>query len=121
MGTSTFSEYTVVHEQSVAKVDMNAPLDKVSTAVRALAAVRLRAAHEHFTVAAYGKQEPECAGVRVSDAPRLCLQSTQLQAATTAHARTCPLPVRANAALLPPAAEISATTEHIHGKACLTP
>ncbi|KAG2484252.1 hypothetical protein HYH03_016897 [Edaphochlamys debaryana] len=29
MGTSTFSEYTVVHEQSVAKVDVNAPLDKV--------------------------------------------------------------------------------------------
>ncbi|GLI64603.1 hypothetical protein VaNZ11_007910 [Volvox africanus] len=29
MGTSTFSEYTVVHEQSVAKIDMSAPLDKV--------------------------------------------------------------------------------------------
>jgi len=29
MGTSTFSEYTVVHEQSVAKVDPSAPLDKV--------------------------------------------------------------------------------------------
>eukprot|EP00198_Chlamydomonas_reinhardtii_P004598 XP_001693934.1 formaldehyde dehydrogenase [Chlamydomonas reinhardtii] len=29
MGTSTFSEYTVVHEQSVAKIDVNAPLDKV--------------------------------------------------------------------------------------------
>ena len=29
MGTSTFSEYTVVHEQSVAKIDMKAPLDKV--------------------------------------------------------------------------------------------
>ena len=29
MGTSTFSEYTVVHEQSVAKVDPKAPLDKV--------------------------------------------------------------------------------------------
>ncbi|PNH11763.1 Alcohol dehydrogenase class-3, partial [Tetrabaena socialis] len=31
MGTSTFSEYTVVHEQSVAKIDMAAPLDKVRT------------------------------------------------------------------------------------------
>lgn len=29
MGTSTFSEYTVVHEQSVAKIDPLAPLDKV--------------------------------------------------------------------------------------------
>lgn len=29
MGTSTFSEYTVVHEVSVAKVDKKAPLDKV--------------------------------------------------------------------------------------------
>jgi S-(hydroxymethyl)glutathione dehydrogenase/alcohol dehydrogenase len=29
MGTSTFSEYTVVHEQSVALVDPSAPLDKV--------------------------------------------------------------------------------------------
>ncbi|KXZ53335.1 hypothetical protein GPECTOR_7g1229 [Gonium pectorale] len=29
MGTSTFSEYTVVHEQSVAKVDPAAPLEKV--------------------------------------------------------------------------------------------
>lgn len=29
MGTSTFSEYTVVHEQSVAKIDSSAPLDKV--------------------------------------------------------------------------------------------
>ncbi|KAG1665416.1 hypothetical protein FOA52_005758 [Chlamydomonas sp. UWO 241] len=29
MGTSTFSEYTVVHEQSVAKIDKAAPLDKV--------------------------------------------------------------------------------------------
>ncbi|GLC34829.1 hypothetical protein PLESTB_001168700 [Pleodorina starrii] len=29
MGTSTFSEYTVVHEQSVAKIDPSAPLDKV--------------------------------------------------------------------------------------------
>ncbi len=29
MGTSTFSEYTVVHEQSVAKIDPVAPLDKV--------------------------------------------------------------------------------------------
>lgn len=29
MGTSTFSEYTVVHEQSVAKIDPKAPLDKV--------------------------------------------------------------------------------------------
>ncbi|KAG2438339.1 hypothetical protein HYH02_010797 [Chlamydomonas schloesseri] len=29
MGTSTFSEYTVVHEQSVAKIDASAPLDKV--------------------------------------------------------------------------------------------
>lgn len=28
MGTSTFSEYTVVHEVSVAKIDKNAPLDK---------------------------------------------------------------------------------------------
>ena len=32
MGTSTFSEYTVVHEQSVAKVDKAAPLDKVRAA-----------------------------------------------------------------------------------------
>jgi S-(hydroxymethyl)glutathione dehydrogenase/alcohol dehydrogenase len=30
MGTSTFAEYTVVHEQSVAKIDTAAPLDKVS-------------------------------------------------------------------------------------------
>lgn len=29
MGTSTFSEYTVVHEQSVAKIDTSAPLEKV--------------------------------------------------------------------------------------------
>ncbi|KAI8474378.1 MAG: formaldehyde dehydrogenase [Monoraphidium minutum] len=29
MGTSTFSEYTVVHEQSVALIDKAAPLDKV--------------------------------------------------------------------------------------------
>ncbi|MEW5297472.1 MAG: hypothetical protein WDW36_000678 [Sanguina aurantia] len=29
MGTSTFSEYTVVHEQSVAKIDKAAPLDAV--------------------------------------------------------------------------------------------
>lgn len=29
MGTSTFSEYTVVHEVSVAKVDDNAPLEKI--------------------------------------------------------------------------------------------
>jgi len=29
MGTSTFSEYTVVHEESVAKVDSKAPLDKI--------------------------------------------------------------------------------------------
>jgi len=29
MGTSTFSEYTVVHEVSVAKVPKQAPLDKV--------------------------------------------------------------------------------------------
>ena len=28
MGTSTFSEYTVVHEVSVAKIDKSAPLDK---------------------------------------------------------------------------------------------
>lgn len=30
MGTSTFSEYTVLHEQSVAKIDKEAPLDKVA-------------------------------------------------------------------------------------------
>uniref|UniRef100_A0A7S0R9Y7 S-(hydroxymethyl)glutathione dehydrogenase n=1 Tax=Chlamydomonas leiostraca TaxID=1034604 RepID=A0A7S0R9Y7_9CHLO len=30
MGTSTFSEFTVVHEQSVAKIDEAAPLDKVA-------------------------------------------------------------------------------------------
>lgn len=30
MGTSTFSQYTVVHEQSVAKIDPSAPLDKVA-------------------------------------------------------------------------------------------
>jgi len=29
MGTSTFSQYTVVHEQSVAKINPSAPLDKV--------------------------------------------------------------------------------------------
>eukprot|EP01083_Nonionella_stella_P291315 991308_1 len=29
MGTSTFSEYTVLHEESVAKISKNAPLDKV--------------------------------------------------------------------------------------------
>lgn len=29
MGTSTFSEYTVVHEVSVAKIDPAAPLSKV--------------------------------------------------------------------------------------------
>lgn len=29
MGTSTFSEYTVVHEQSVAKINKDAPLDRV--------------------------------------------------------------------------------------------
>ena len=29
-GTSTFSEYTVVHEQSVAKVREDAPLDKIA-------------------------------------------------------------------------------------------
>jgi len=29
-GTSTFSQYTVVHEQSVAKIDPKAPLDKVA-------------------------------------------------------------------------------------------
>eukprot|EP00510_Aplanochytrium_minuta_P000520 CAMPEP_0184012538 /NCGR_PEP_ID=MMETSP0954-20121128/4477_1 /TAXON_ID=627963 /ORGANISM="Aplanochytrium sp, Strain PBS07" /LENGTH=356 /DNA_ID=CAMNT_0026292555 /DNA_START=147 /DNA_END=1217 /DNA_ORIENTATION=+ len=29
MGTSTFSEYTVVHEEAVAKVDKSAPLDKI--------------------------------------------------------------------------------------------
>lgn len=29
MGTSTFAEYTVVHEVSVAKIDPSAPLDRV--------------------------------------------------------------------------------------------
>jgi S-(hydroxymethyl)glutathione dehydrogenase/alcohol dehydrogenase len=29
MGTSTFSEYTVVHEQSVAKINKEAPLNRV--------------------------------------------------------------------------------------------
>jgi Zn-dependent alcohol dehydrogenase len=29
MGTSTFAEYTVVHEQSVALIDKAAPLEKV--------------------------------------------------------------------------------------------
>lgn len=29
MGTSTFSQYTVVHEVAVAKIDPQAPLDKV--------------------------------------------------------------------------------------------
>ncbi|CAL5353567.1 unnamed protein product [Camellia sinensis] len=29
MGTSTFSQYTVVHDVSVAKIDLNAPLEKV--------------------------------------------------------------------------------------------
>jgi S-(hydroxymethyl)glutathione dehydrogenase/alcohol dehydrogenase len=32
MGTSTFAEYTVVHEQSVALIDGAAPLDKVCAA-----------------------------------------------------------------------------------------
>ena len=31
MGTSSFSEYSVLHEQSVAKVQEDAPLDKAST------------------------------------------------------------------------------------------
>lgn len=30
MGTSTFSEYTVVHEVSVAKINKEAPLEPVS-------------------------------------------------------------------------------------------
>lgn len=30
MGTSTFSEYTVVNEINLAKIDENAPLDKVA-------------------------------------------------------------------------------------------
>lgn len=30
MGTSTFSEYTVVHQESLAKIDPTAPLDKVA-------------------------------------------------------------------------------------------
>ncbi|GMP55432.1 hypothetical protein CsSME_00020250 [Camellia sinensis var. sinensis] len=29
MGTLTFSQYTVVHDVSVAKIDLNAPLEKV--------------------------------------------------------------------------------------------
>lgn len=29
MGTSTFAEYTVVHEESVAKIDEKAPLEVV--------------------------------------------------------------------------------------------
>lgn len=29
MGTSTFSEYTVLHQESIAKIDKSAPLDKV--------------------------------------------------------------------------------------------
>lgn len=29
-GTSTFSQYTVVHAESVAKIDPKAPLDKVA-------------------------------------------------------------------------------------------
>ncbi len=29
MGTSTFSEYTVLHGESVAKVDKDAPMDKI--------------------------------------------------------------------------------------------
>lgn len=29
MGTSTFSQYTVVHDVSVAKIDPRAPLEKV--------------------------------------------------------------------------------------------
>ncbi|CAL5425850.1 unnamed protein product [Camellia sinensis] len=29
MGTSTFSQYTVVHDVSVAKIDLNSPLEKV--------------------------------------------------------------------------------------------
>jgi S-(hydroxymethyl)glutathione dehydrogenase/alcohol dehydrogenase len=32
MGTSTFAEYTVVHEESVALIDEKAPLDKVGWA-----------------------------------------------------------------------------------------
>ena len=42
MGTSTFSEYTVVHEQSVAKVDPKAPLDKVGEEGRGEAGERRR-------------------------------------------------------------------------------
>ena len=30
MGCSTFSEYTVLHEESAAKIDPKAPLEKVS-------------------------------------------------------------------------------------------
>merc|ERR1719198_140321 len=30
MGTSTFSQYTVLHEESVAKIRQDAPLDKVN-------------------------------------------------------------------------------------------
>merc|ERR1712228_61332 len=30
MGTSTFSQFTVLHQESVAKIDKSAPLDKVN-------------------------------------------------------------------------------------------
>uniref|UniRef100_A0A061S8I9 S-(hydroxymethyl)glutathione dehydrogenase n=1 Tax=Tetraselmis sp. GSL018 TaxID=582737 RepID=A0A061S8I9_9CHLO len=59
MGTSTFSEYTVVHEQSVAVVDPEAPLDKVALLGCGVAtgwgAVHNTAeVHEGATVAVFG-------------------------------------------------------------------
>lgn len=59
MGTSTFSEYTVVHEQSVALIDSAAPLDKVSLLGCGVAtgwgAVHNTAqVHEGATVAVFG-------------------------------------------------------------------
>eukprot|EP00873_Tetraselmis_striata_P013042 jgi/Tetstr1/433306/TSEL_022593.t1 len=59
MGTSTFSEYTVVHEQSVALIDSAAPLDKVALLGCGIAtgwgAVHNTAkVHEGATVAVFG-------------------------------------------------------------------
>jgi len=59
MGTSTFSEYTVVHEESVAKIDRSAPLDKVALLGCGVAtgwgAVHNTArVHEGATVAVFG-------------------------------------------------------------------
>ncbi|KAG5012310.1 hypothetical protein JHK82_024475 [Glycine max] len=41
MGTSTFSQYTVVHDVSVAKIDPKAPLDKVAEDAKAVGASQI--------------------------------------------------------------------------------